>query len=465
MSKPLSKSLKRFYGIGDLGFGLMTNVGMFFQAYFLTDIAKFDLALAATIITIPNVFDAIFSGVYGAIIDSIRPMRWGKYRSWLLVTPPFVVLFMTLQYTKIGPELVAAAIIIASAIISKPLLNIPWVANLALINVLSSNQQEKVLLSSRRGFWSSLSRLFFSYIATPIAIFFGGLAGSQIFGYTMLQFLMAVCMMLGFLIIFRMTEGYEELPDRNADVHRRKAGSKKKEKSSFCQILKNLFQNPPLLWLLLADFGRMMSSFIISATIAYYYTYVAGNMSLMPFHMFITSVGGIIGNLIAPKINKKFNSRIMTVASSIISGGFFIVAKFVGLQPYLFMAASTLAGIANGVLFSTIVALYSDTIVYGEWKTGKNASGFIMGLMNVPLKVAKMSNGIVLTSALASIGFVAGITPTAALKTGIINISTLIPAASLILCGLLILFGFRLTEDKIEQMQREINARKQEITA
>ncbi len=56
---------------------------------------------------------------------------------------------MTLQYTKIGPELVAAAIIIASAIISKPLLNIPWVANLALINLLSSNQQEKVLLSSR----------------------------------------------------------------------------------------------------------------------------------------------------------------------------------------------------------------------------------------------------------------------------------------------------------------------------
>ena len=208
-----------------------------------------------------------------------------------------------------------------------------------------------------------------------------------------------------------------------------------------------------------------MSSFIISATIAYYYTYVAGNMSLIPFHMFITSVGGIIGNLIAPKINKKFNSSIMTVASSIISGGFFIFAKFVSLQPYLFMAASTLAGIANGVLFSTIVALYSDTIVYGEWKTGKNASGFIMGLMNVPLKVAKMSNGLVLTSALASIGFVAGITPTAALKTGIINISTLIPAASLILCGLLILFGFRLTEDKIEQMQREINTRKQEITA
>lgn len=190
---------------------------------------------------------------------------------------------------------------------------------------------------------------------------------------------MAVCMILGFLIIFRMTEGYEELPDRNADVHRRKAGSKKKEKSSFCQILKNLFQNPPLLWLLLADFGRMMSSFIISATIAYYYTYVAGNMSLIPFHMFITSVGGIIGNLIAPKINKKFNSRIMTVASSIISGGFFIFAKFVSLQPYLFMAASTLAGIANGVLFSTIVALYSDTIVYGEWKTGKNASGFYNG--------------------------------------------------------------------------------------
>lgn len=114
--KPLSNSLKRFYGVGDLGFSLMTSVGMYFQMFFLTDVAAFDLALAATIVTIPNVLDAIFSGVYGAVIDGVKPMRWGKLRSWLIVTPPLVVIFMTLQYTKIGSDAVAAAIIIASAL-------------------------------------------------------------------------------------------------------------------------------------------------------------------------------------------------------------------------------------------------------------------------------------------------------------------------------------------------------------
>jgi len=42
--KPLSSGLKKFFGVGDLGFTLMSNVEVFYFAYFLTNIAKFDLA-------------------------------------------------------------------------------------------------------------------------------------------------------------------------------------------------------------------------------------------------------------------------------------------------------------------------------------------------------------------------------------------------------------------------------------
>ncbi|KPU44302.1 hypothetical protein OXPF_24710 [Oxobacter pfennigii] len=462
MKKPLSKSLKTFYGIGDLGFSLMTSVGMYLQTYFLTDVAGFNLALVALIITLPNTIDAIFSAVYGAIIDTIKPMKWGKLRSWLIVTPPLVVLFMTLQYTKIGSDYVAAIIIIASAIISKPLLNTPWVANLALIPVLASNTQEKVLLSSRRMFWSSISRLFFSYISTPLAIFFGAISGSLIFGYTVLQFLMAASMWIGYFIIFKLTDGYEDLPAEGAAVNQSKTAVKKKEKASLGDILRNLFQNPPLLFLLLADYGRNIAVFIMSGAVAYYYTYVAENMALMPLHMLVTSIGTLLGTLASPAVSKKLNTRSMTIIGTLTSGAIYLVATFIGLNTYLFIAAFTAAAFVSGISGSSNVALYSDTIVYGEWKTGQNTAGFIMGLMNLPLKVGKMTNGVIMTSALASIGFVAKMAPTPALKSGIINIIAMVPALGLIFTGLVLLFGFRLNEARVKQMQEEINMRKQE---
>ncbi|KPU44299.1 putative symporter YjmB [Oxobacter pfennigii] len=465
MKKPLSKSLKTFYGVGDLGFSLMTSVGMYLQAYFLTDVAGFNLALVALIITLPNTIDAIFSAVYGAIIDGVKPMKWGKLRSWLLVAPPFVVIFMALQYTKIGPDNIAAAIIIVSALISKPLMNTPWVANVALIPLLANNPQEKVLLSSRRGFWSSLSRLFFSYISTPLALFFGAVTGSPILGYTILQGLMACCMWWGYLAIFKMTDGYEELPVNGAEVQQTKAAAKKKEKASAGDILRNLFQNPPLIALLLADYGRNISTFIISGAVAYYYTYVAQNMALMPLHLLITSFAAILGTLSTPVLNKKLNTRTTTIITALAAGGFLLIAKFMGLQTYLFIAACSCYSFVNGIVTSTFVALYSDTIVYGEWKTGQNTAGFIMGLMNLPLKVGKMTNGVIMTTALAAIGFVAKMTPTPALKSGIINIIALVPAIALIFTGMVVLFGFRLTEANLKQMQEEINARKQEVMA
>ena len=41
MKKPLSKTLKRFYGVGDFGFCMMTADELSLFMLFLTDVAKF----------------------------------------------------------------------------------------------------------------------------------------------------------------------------------------------------------------------------------------------------------------------------------------------------------------------------------------------------------------------------------------------------------------------------------------
>lgn len=61
MKKPLSKTLKRFYGVGDFGFCMMTAAELSLFMLFLTDVAKFPLGIVAAITTITGAVDAIIS--------------------------------------------------------------------------------------------------------------------------------------------------------------------------------------------------------------------------------------------------------------------------------------------------------------------------------------------------------------------------------------------------------------------
>lgn len=125
--KPLSKALRTFYGVGDMGFSLMASVETFFFVFFLTNVAKFPLVTVALIGTVTSIVDAVLSPFYGAIIEGTKPMKWGKYRSWMLICPPLVVILYMFQYTKINGEGTAAIIVTLGFILSHIVWNIPWV--------------------------------------------------------------------------------------------------------------------------------------------------------------------------------------------------------------------------------------------------------------------------------------------------------------------------------------------------
>lgn len=57
--KGLSKALKMFYGVGDCGFTLMTNVESYYFNFFLTNLAQFGLATVSFITTTASIIDAL----------------------------------------------------------------------------------------------------------------------------------------------------------------------------------------------------------------------------------------------------------------------------------------------------------------------------------------------------------------------------------------------------------------------
>jgi len=463
--KPLSKTVKTFFGIGDFGFSMMSNVETFLFVFFLTNVAKFSLPMVALIGTVISVTDIFVAPFYGAIISGTKAFKWGRNRSWLVMTPPLVVILYMFAFTKIGPEPVAAAIVCAGGILAHTTWNLAWVANVSLVSIMGSTPDERALLASRRGAWSALAGVFFSYVGMPLALFLGTKLSNPILGFTLEAGLMAFLMMMAYYVHFRLSEGYEPT---GAEMQSAVAGAPKADKVPVGIMLKSVFQNPPLLALLLSDVFRYMVNFIMAAAAAYYFTYVAQNMALFPIYLLVTSIVAVIGAYVTGLLAKAFSTRLISIVSFIALAGSLLLCKYVAYNITLFFIVVLVARFFLGILTSSLVAMYSDVVTYGEWKTGKNATSVIMGSMVLPLKLALLSRGTVIPFVLAAAGFVAGANPATAsmeLKDAVNNVFLLIPGLLALIGGVIMAIGYRLSREKLALYQSEIDERKAKAAA
>lgn len=99
------------FSVGDLSTGIPLTIVMFFQLFFLTDVAGLRPDLAGWAVGIGRIWDAINDPIFGLISDRIRS-RWGRRRVVLLlgavplgisffllwIVPPFGPLGLTLYY-------------------------------------------------------------------------------------------------------------------------------------------------------------------------------------------------------------------------------------------------------------------------------------------------------------------------------------------------------------------------------
>lgn len=352
-------------------------------------------------------------------------------------------------------------ILIVASILRRPLQNIPWSANAALILLISKNPEDTVLFSSRRSVWNSLGEFFFTATSVYIIQFFQNLTGSEVWGYTGLQTFGAVAMAVGFYIHFKLTEGYEELPVKGEAAK----GTKKvrKERASVKELVLNVVKNPALLVLIIADYGSQISMFIGTATIAYFFKYVIEATTWQAVFMTAVSIALLVGSFITPAINKKILTKKTMILGAVVSGILGICGMFFVNSFFVFSAFYMLSKVGLAVVNSAKVALYAEANIYSEWKTGVNTSGFIMGLQTVATKIASLTRGIVFAFGLGAIGFVQGMEPTETLKSGLIVLSVLVPNIGMVLCGIIILFFYKLTPGRIQTMKEEIVARKVSI--
>jgi GPH family glycoside/pentoside/hexuronide:cation symporter len=453
--KPFSRSLKTFYGVGDMTFGWLGSVENYYWNYFLTNVAQFSLSVTTVVAMVVTAVDIPLSPLWGGLLNSIKPGKHGRYRTWLVKTPWVLMILYPFMFMRIGNEAVAAVLIVIAAIASHVAYAFPWNANMILVSVVGRTPEGRATLAGTRATWSSLSRIAFSYGAPALVAILIGRIGPN-YGYGGFAFITAMLWTLGYLVNFLVTSGYEEIEAPTVSKH------ESKTKASGKDMAKALFQNPNLIALMGSMFPRYLFGSVQSAGALYYFNYVAHNPGLMAPYMLISAIGATLGSSVSGRVMRKLGARNCAILGFGVVGTTCLLAFLFYRNPWAVIGWLTLSFMANGMMTACETAMYADAAVYSQWKLGADARGWVMGLSVFPIKLSFVIRSLILNLVLALVGFSAAIPASEAtveLQRGISMVFLVIPGVLVLVAMFVIIFGYRITKEKIAQYQEEIAAR------
>ena len=311
---------------------------------------------------IARAWDMVNDPLMGIIADRTKT-RFGKFRPYILwMALPYSILavltFSTPDFGETG-KILYAAITYFLLMTVYTAINLPYSS---LGAVMTSDSYERAGLNSYRFVFAFIGQLVVSGTALTLATYFG--KGDQAKGYQLTLILFSIISFVLFMITFSSTK---------ERVHPPKA-----QKESVKEDFRNLWKNRP--WVILFFVGII--SFVMFAmqnlSVAYYFKYYIGNESGVQLFNVIGTIALIVVIPFSKPLAKRFGKRNVFLASSILSGIFFMVLYLPGVGDikliYLF---NILAKMAYAPAVPLIWTMLADTADYSEWKTGRRSTGLV----------------------------------------------------------------------------------------
>jgi len=165
--------------------------------------------------------------------------------------------------------------------------------------------------------------------------------------------------------------------------------------------------------------------------------------------------GSFVATWIGPRLGKRHTYWMAMLCAAIV----FTVARFVGSGAWSFAIMFSLGSAFVAMASCMNTALFSDTVVYGEWKSGKNIRAVTMALLNLPVKLSILLRSAVVTTGLIVIGYVANADPTPGVVSGIKSLIAFSNAAACLLGAVIFFMVYKLKDEDIAKMRAEIAER------
>lgn len=362
------------YGCGDLGCNIIYSAMSAFLLFYYTDYIHVSAMTVGMIMLISRLFDGVTDLIMGVIVDRTKS-RFGKCRPWILrMAIPFAIAAVLLFSVPsgLGDSAKIAYIFITYNLVSSVIytaINVPYATLNALI---TQDQYERSVLSIFRMILATVGTLIITNLTLPFVEFFGNNASA----WTKTFLVFGALSIIVFLITFTGTKE-RVIPSKNTH----------QEKVPFLKGLSLLFRNKYWIMITLTLVFIFINYSLNSGAAVYYAKEVIGNTNLVGSMNIVSSIVQIAAMFFTAFIIKKTGKRNMLIAGAIVYGLGFAMFAFVGSNIPLIMVACALKGLGNAGISSCMFAIVSDTIEYGEWKTGYRTEGLVNSASSFGFKV------------------------------------------------------------------------------
>ena len=358
----LSVKEKIGYSLGDMAANFVFQFMIALQLDFYTHTFGLTPAQAGTLFGVVGLSVAFLNPIMGVIADNTTT-RWGKFRPWLLWTAVPFGLIGLLTFTT--PQISPAAKLIY-AWVTYTLLRVIYIINnvpyASLTAVMTADPDERTSISSYRQIAANAAGFIIAGLAIPMVTLFG--RGNDARGYQLTMGLLSLVSVIFFIITFFVTKERIQ-PDPQ-------------QKSSLTKGLTDLFRNRPWVVLFLVTLFYFTAILVRGNVMPPYFRYVVGDVKLYAWFNGFGLAALLLGVAFSTAVSVRVGKRELFIASMFLTGVF--SALLFILPPSataVIIGAEVLRQFSFGLSGPILWAMMGDVADYGEWKTGRRASGTV----------------------------------------------------------------------------------------
>jgi len=478
------------YYLGGFGQGMMYGIMSSFILDFYINVARLNVVFVLLLSLLSRVWDAVNDPLMGVIVDRANPKR-GKLRSYLFYLPLPIALLTILMFWV--PDLSPNALMVYAAatyVLWEGIYTAADIPYWTLPNAMTPHEGERgrVVSVSRiaNGVGSALPSVSIMVLSGVLARVLQDPARVET---TKFMVTAIVCAGLG-LVCFGQTpyKVKERVPLPKGSGEKRRPGEP--------SALSLIFKCKPLMLTVLMGVlsgGRYMFQ-AASPHVARYAFYYGNFQAMLGMNradqavalqdsyakiygiMQVAVAGGMfVSMVITPMLYKKFSYKQLLIGSCLVGGLSSLATWFIGYGNfYALIPLLLLSAVPVGVINVVSFPMVGDSLDYMEWKTGRRENGLGSACQSF---VSKLANGLATTSIavvymllhldvnslvaesganLASVP--AGMIP--GVRTGFFSLVSLVPAVSLLVCIVPVLF-YDLTGEKKARVMRELAERRE----
>ena len=456
--KEFGKKQFAAYGLGAVGKDMVYALSASYIMYYYQDILGLSATFVGFILMIARVFDAANDPFMGVVVAKTNS-RWGKFRPWLFTGT--ILNAFVLYALFAAPAVSGKALMIYFAVMyilwgmTYTMMDIPfWSMIPAVTSTTKDRENLSVVGRTSAGVGYALINVFTVMAVSKL----GG--GIERTGFRLFALIIAILFVIFILFTcFTIREQKEE----------------NMQTTSVKEMFKALFNNDQAIITVVTIVLINSALYITSNLLIYFFKYDIGGTTWKDAYTLFTSVGGIsqiLGMMVVyPVLRNKLSNTIifkLGLCLAIFGYAFLLALCLLGYSSVLtmLMVPGVMIFVANGILTVLTTVFLANTVDYGEVKTGHREESVIFSMQTFVVKAASGLAVFITGVSLDLIGLTSkdglgeGIPTFSSPLLGLRLLMTILPMIGLVLALVLFTRKFILTDEKAEQIRKQLEEKK-----